>query len=307
MRNKKIFLTLALLFGVSASGFSAQNPPASGSKPYSKSPEARSGDPSSEDAAEPFDPFWSGNVAYNFSIQPSQLSSGQINQDVVITGNYNLSESGDYFSLGMGGGEQTLEGSGTSYGTFTAGAGLGLGIFQPSLDLAFQQGAQALASYAGTLTLTFQFFKPLSVGLLGICNPQSHQGALSTILGGKSEQIDEVDSLGLAAGAALTFSPWDFLNFSLTGEQDYSLTYQWQNILHTAQTELNHSERIPSITLEGDLTVFTDFTLSLSIQEGQEFFPAGINYSPILKKTVNFASPTSDYFSGYTFGLSYAL
>jgi hypothetical protein len=45
--------------------------------------------------------------------------------------------------------------------------------------------------------------------------------------------------------------------------------------------------------------------LELSGQVGQEFYPAGTVYSTVLKKTVTFATPTTENFSGFTMGLTY--
>lgn len=259
-----------------------------------------------EDQNEPFKPNWTGQVAYTFSSQDT-LGQTEINQEVALTGTYNFTESGHYFSVVSGGGQETLEGSPTSYGTFSGEAGLGLGIFKPSLNLTFQQGAQALNSYDATLDLNFQMFKALEVGPMLEVNPENHQGPLSEVLRGNSDKIDEIDSVDWTAGLVVTATPWDYLEFSLTGEEDYSRTYLWQNILHTFQHELNETDRIPSIILACDMTFLTDFVLALSIQEGREYFPAGINYSPILRTTVNFTVPTTVNFSGYSIGLTYNL
>ncbi len=260
-----------------------------------------------KDEEEPFKPDWTGDVGYTFSIQPSSLGQGQYSQELSLSGNYSFTEGGHYVSFKAGGGQQVLEGVNTSFGAFSLGGGLGFGFFLPSLDISFQQGAQALNSLDGTLTLTFQFFKPLSLGLILEGSPQNHQGALFTILGGTSDQIDEIDSVDLTGGAVITFMPWDFLAFTLTGEQDYSTTYQWQDILHRRPHSLNQTETIPSITLGSEIIFLDHLTLSLSLQEGEQDIPAGVSYNPITKKTVNSSAASTQTFSGYSFGLSYGL
>ena len=246
-------------------------------------------------------------MGYIFNTQLTSSGPGQTTQEITLTGNYYFSESGHYFSMVAGGGQETLEGANTSYGTFSAGGGLVFGVFQPTLTVAFQQGAEALNSLDGTLTLNFQFFKPFALGLILEGDPQSHQGVLSTVLGGNSDQIDEIDSVDLTGGLVATFTPWDFLDLTLTGEQDDSTTYQWQNILHTAVHPLNQTEQIPSVTLAADITFLEVFTLDLSLQEGEEYIPAGVSYNPILKKTQDFSSATTQSFSGYMAGLTYNL
>ncbi len=259
-----------------------------------------------KDEKESFKPNWTGQVAYTFSSQDT-LGQAEINQEIALTGTYNFTESGDYFSAVAGGGQETLEGSPTSYGTFSGEGGLGLGVFKPALNLTFQQGAQALNSYDATLNLNFQILSALEVGPMLEGNPESHQGPLSEVTRSTSDKIDEIDSVDWTAGLVVTATPWDFLELSLTGEQDYSRTYMWQNILHTVQHDLNETERIPSGILACNVTFLTDFILGLSIQEGLQYFPVGINYSPILKQTVDFTVPTTVSFSAYTLGLTYNL
>lgn len=320
MGKTVILLAAALLFWAWTAGSQAASGGGMASKPVAAvddsdspvtqgtdaSPSGKTSDEADDEDAL-FTPHWTGEVGYTFGNQNSGPGPGEVTQEITLTGNYYFSENGHYFSMVAGGGQETLEGANTTYGTFSVGGGLGLGLFQPALTVAFQQGAAALNSLDGTLTLNFQFTKPFALGLILEANPQSHQGALSTVLGGNSDQIDEIDSVDLTGGLVATFTPWDFLTLSLTGEQDDSTTYQWQNILHTAVHPLNQTEKIPSATLEGDITLLTDFTLTLALQEGEEDIPAGISYNPILKKTENFSSATNQSFSGYTAGLTYNL
>jgi hypothetical protein len=168
----------------------------------------------------------------------------------------------------------------------------------------FEQGVQALNSIDGTLTLNLQFFKPLALGVILESSPESHQAPLSQVLGGSSDKIDEIDSVDWTGGLEITFAPWDFLTFTLTGEQDDSETYQWQNVLHNVRHPLNQLLTIPSVTLGASIVFLKDFTLDLALQEGVENFPAVVSYSPILKKTVNNPTPTTQSFTGYTFGLT---
>jgi|GEM_PF-1453351 len=322
MKKKLFFLAAALLFlgftsnlmakerggpapsVVPAEG-SSENPGAEGTDEKTVPDDNTPGQAGEE--KEPFAPYWAGQLAYSFSTQTSQSGPGQTTQEISLTGNYYFSESGHFFSLVAGGGQQTLEGLNSSYGTFSLGGGLGFGFFQPTLSLSFEQGAQALNSLDANLVLNFQFFKPFALGVILEASPQNHQGALSTVLGGSSDQIDEIDSVDLTGGLQAVLTPWDFLGLTLTVEQDDSTTYQWQNILHTSVHGLNQTEQIPSATLGADITILQDFTLDLSFQAGVENIPAGISYNPILKQTQNNPKATSQSFTGYTAGLTYNL
>jgi len=273
-------------------------------------PSPKTGDTTGDDQPEPFLPHWTGDIGFNFSTQPSQSGQGQVTADFALTGTYNFTSGGHFLSLGASGGQQTVEGANTNYGSFTAGAGLGFGFFLPSLDFVFQQGASALNSIASTLTLNFQIFDPLSLGGTLGGGFESHQGPKSQIpIKGWSalDKIVEIDSANWTAGLTASFRAWDFLSFSLTGQDETSSTYQIQTVLHTTQTELTESEQILSGTLGLNFTFFEDLTLGFSLQEGQELYPAGTIYSQVLKQTVNFSKPTSVNFSGYTFEIGYSL
>ncbi len=248
-----------------------------------------------------------GQVAYSFSNQSAQSGPGETTQEISLTGNFYFSESGHFFSMVAGGGQETLEGVNSSFGTFSLGGGLGFGIFQPSFTLAFEQGSQALNSIDANLTLNFQFSKPFALGVILEGNPQNHQGALSTVLGGNSDQIDEIDSVDWTGGLEATLAPWDFLTLTLTLETYDSTTTQWQNILHTSAHTLNQTEQIPSAQLGADINLLKDLTLNLSFQVGEEILPAGISYNPILKQTQNNSEASNQSFSGYTAGLTYNL
>lgn len=307
MKFPVFFLTAALM---GLSGFSTVK-----AESHSKTA-AAAVDPASEEGAEnsdedePFVPHWTGEMGFNYSTQPSQSGQGQITKDFTLTGTYNLTQGGHFFSLAASGGQQTVEGANSNYGAFTVGAGLGLGFFSPSLDFTFQQGAAALNSINSTLTLNFQILDPLTLGGTLGGGYENHQGPKSQIPiknWSALDKIVEIDSSNWTGGIVATFKAWDFLSFSLTGQNEVSSTYQIQTVLHTVQTQLTESERIPSVLLGSSLTFFDDWTLDISIQEGQEQFPAGTIYSQVLKQTVNFSKPTAVNFSGYTFDLSYSL
>jgi hypothetical protein len=260
------------------------------------------------DEDKPFAPHWTGQLGLNYSNQPGQQAiagvTGQVTKDLTLTGTYNLAESGHFVSLGITGGQQKVEGADTNYGSFTLDGGLGLGIFFPSLSIVVQQGASALNSISSTLNLNFQVFDPLIVGLTLGGGLESHQGPVSQILG-TSDAIDEIDSNSWSGGVIINFTPWNFLSLSLTAQQEYDTTYQYQTISHTNAISLNQNSRIPSITLEPDITFWKDFVLELSVQVGQEFYPAGTIYSKLLGRTVNFSTPTTQSFTGYSIGLAY--
>lgn len=257
----------------------------------------------------PFAPHWTGQLGLNYSSQPSQqgivgVNLGQVTKDLSFTGTYNLSESGHFVSLGIMGGQQKVEGADTNYGSFTLDGGLGLGIFFPSLSIVVQQGASALNSISSTLNLNFQIFDPLTIGLILGGGVESHQGPVSQILG-TNDAIDEIDSNSWSGGVIINFTPWNFLSLSLTAQQEYDTTYQYQTISHTNVISLNQSSRIPSLTLEPDITFWKDFVLEPSVQIGQEFYPAGKIYSKLLGRTVNFSTPTTQSFTGYSICLAY--
>ncbi len=255
-----------------------------------------------------FIPHWTGQLGFTYSTAPTQQGQGQITKELNLTGTYNITESGDYFSVEIGLGQQLLEGSNTNYGEITGEGGLGLGIFLPSLNFQLQDGASALTSYASTLNLNFQVVDSLTVGPTGSAGLENHQGPANQIYpkdNTNPDSILEVDTGDWSGGIVVSFVPWDFLIFSLTGQQEIDYTFQTQNIVHENVKTINQSDRIPSAILEGEVTFQKDFQLQLTAQAGQQYYSAGTVFSPITGKTQTFTKPTEQGFTAYTVGLVY--
>ncbi|HTA76170.1 MAG TPA: hypothetical protein VK791_03315 [bacterium] len=262
-------------------------------------------DDDSDEPEKPFIPHWTGQLGASYSNQPSQQGQGQIQRQLSLTGTYNFTESGHYASVGLAAGKQMVEGSDSNYGQLNLDGGLGLGFFQPSLAFQFQRGESALNSFTSTLTLDFQLWDPFTIGLIMSGGLQSQQGPLSQVLGTTDTTV-EIDSRSYSSGLMAEFVPWDFLTLSLTASNAYSNTYQIQNVKRTVAKALDQTDNIPSLTLGTDITFLTDFTLALGLQAGYENLPAGTVYSPILGKTVDFSAPSTQNFTGYSFGLTYS-
>jgi len=272
------------------------------------SPEKMNGMENSDGEDKPFIPHWSGQVGLTYSNQPSQQGQGQIQKELGLSGTYDFTEDGNFISTELIGGEQLVEGVDTNYGQFNLTGGLGLGIFLPSLEMEMQRGASALDSNTLLLTFNFRLFDSLEIGPLVGAGLESHQ-APASLAGipklGLSDRIVEYDSGNISGGLMITFIPTDFLTLSLTGQQEYDDTYQYQNVIHTVSYSLNQRDRIPSLTLGENITFLKNFELDLSQQAGQEFYPAGLVYSPIRAKLVYNATPTSATFTGFSTGLMY--
>lgn len=279
--------------------------------PQAASPADNTGQPASgeKDAGDEkaFTPHWTGQLGLNYSTQPTQQGQGQETKELSLTGTYNLTESGHYFSLGITAGQQLLEGTNTNYGEVTGEGGLGLGFFLPSLSFSVQQGASALNSYSSTLDLNFQILDSLTAGLTGGLGLESHQGPASQIYPGAAnpDSILEVDTGNWTGGVVVSLVPWDFLTLSLTGEQETDYTFDTQGINGNNFKTVNQSDRIPSLSVEGEFTFLKDFQGVLSVQAGQEYYSAGTVYSPVTGKTTTFTQPTEQNFTGYNLGLLY--
>ncbi len=275
------------------------------------SDEAASQDAVSQEADEtqeaPFKPHWSGQLALTYSNQPGSGGS-QITKEIGLTGTYECSEFGDSFNLGMAGGQQKVEGADTSYGSLTLGGTLALGFFQPSISFTLQQGAAALNSDTLSLTLDFQVMDGLTVGPTGGLGLENHQGPAAQIYPNtpNPDSTLEVDSGNWTVGLAISAVPWDFLTLELMAQQETTITFQTQNILHTTSNSLNQADRTPSLILETLVTFLKDFQFQISGQFGREYYSAGTQFSPVLGKTVTFTQPTQNDFVGLTLGLLYS-
>jgi hypothetical protein len=267
-----------------------------------------SDDDSGGDADKSFVPHWSGQLQLNHSDQPSQQGGGQTTNDLTLTGTDNFNEAGStYFSAGLTGGSQKVEGVQSHYGALSVGGGLELGVFLPSLTLQGQYGESALKNYSGTLDLNFQVFDPLTVGLEFVGGLESHQGPASQVIIvlATSDKLVEIDTKEWTAGITSTFQAFDDLSFLTTLEQETDITYQWQTVNQVRKKEIDQEDRIPSITLGFDWTFLKDFTLEVTGQYGKEYIPAGTTYSPILAETITTSTATTQNFYGDNISLTY--
>jgi hypothetical protein len=274
------------------------------------SDQASSNESDNTEEEKPFAPHWNGQLALTYANQPNTQGQAQTSEEFSMTGIYNIKENNTYVSLELTGGEQSLEGSSANYGTLTLEGAWGFGFFQPSLSLAQQEGAAALNSSTATLNLNFQLIDPLSLGFLGDAVLESHQGPVSTFspLSSHGDTLEEGDSYSWMWGGQCTYEPWDFLALSLTAEEEYEDTYQFQNVIHTLVFPThNQYDRIDTLSLASDLTFWSNYTLALTVQAGEEFQPAGVFYSPVKHKTLFNPHPVEQNFTGFSVGLTYSI
>jgi hypothetical protein len=258
---------------------------------------------SADEEEKPFVPHWSGQVGYTYSNQPSAAGQGQIQNQVGLTGTYNLTESGHYVALGIIGGEQLVNQANTNFGEITLEGGLGFDFFNPALELTTQQGAAALNSYGSVLTLDFKPWDVLTIGLIGGGGTQNHQGPPPTQ---STDKIDEVDEYNYNGEFQVSVETADYLTLSLTAEDEWDTTYQWQNVTHTAVHALkNETDQMPSLTLGIDSNITKNYEVELDLQGGREYEPAGLFYSPKQAKYVFNLKPTEQNFSGISLTLNY--
>ncbi|HEY5039334.1 MAG TPA: hypothetical protein VIJ93_09710 [bacterium] len=260
----------------------------------------------SKDEDKPFVPHWSWQAGINYGGQPSQGGAGQLNKELTFSGTDNLTQAGHFCSFGLIAGQQKVEGATSTYGALSVDGGLGLGFFMPSLSIATQHGASELHNTTATLTLGFQVLDPLTVSLILGGGTQSHQGPASAVdpTFPNPNLIVESDSYTWNSGIMMTFAALDTLSFSLTAQQETTTTFQVKAL--TQIRPYNQSDRIPSLTLGSDITLFKNCSLNLSIQAGQEFLLAGTTYSPVLGQTITLTSPTTQNFGGYSIGATYS-
>ncbi len=257
---------------------------------------------------EMFRPNWTAQLEISRSSQPSQTGQGQVQTELDFTGTDHLTEGGDYFSPSGGVGSQKVEKVATGYGKVSVEGGLGIGFFQPSLNVQLERGQTALNSNTLTANLNFQVLEPLTIGMSFSGTIESHNGPAS-LVGATAVTLAEttvaIDSRDGSGSLMVEYNPWDFLGFTLTGEQEYDDTYQVQGLRHLKTVALNEQDQIDSISLMADWTFLKDFELQLTGQIGAENLPAGTVYSPIQAETITLTQPTIEPFKGYTLALLY--
>jgi hypothetical protein len=251
-----------------------------------------------------FHPHWTAQLGLTSAGQPSQTGQGQITNELDFTGTDHLTEGGHYWAVGAGLGSQKVEGSQTGYTKATLEGGLGLGFFLPSLEFMYQKGQTALSSPALTATLNFQVFDPLTLGMSFNGALENHNGPES-IVGGSSGVTIQIDDANWSSSLVGTFQAWDFLSFTLTGTQEYSVTYQVEGLKSKVTVPVDEAEQINSISLMADWTFLKNFELQVTAQTGVENLPAGTVYSVIQAKTVTATQASTENFNGYTLALLY--
>ncbi len=285
----RLSLALALIFLTFAAGAQAQTGPVG---------LEQDSNPREESLNAAFTPHWSGQLDFTRLGQPSNQGGGQTQTELGFTATDNLSESGDFLSLGASAGSQKVEGNQSGYGTLSVGAGLGIGLFSPSLTVEGQYGQAGLKTYSGTLNLDFQPLDALTLGLSLGGGFQGHQRPVSQSTG-------TVDTKNWTTGINAAFQAFADLGFNASLQQQTDITYSYQTlllgVLHTQSA--NQADRIPSVTLGVDWDFVKDFTLEGTGEFGQEFYPAGTFYSPVLGETVTTTKPTSQNFAGYSLAL----
>ncbi len=265
------------------------------------SPETVSPDTDEED--KPFAPHWTGQVGFTYSNQPSSAGQGQIEKQLCLNGTYNLTESGHYLSMGLTGGQEIVEGSNTNFGEISLEGGLGLGFFNPALELTTQQGAAALNEYGSTLTMNLKPWDEITIGLIGGGGLSSHQGPPPNQ---STDKIDEIDEYSYSGELQVSVEPADDLSLSLTAEDEWDTTYQWQNVTHANVHPLNNeTDQMPSLTLGIDVTFLKNYEAELDIQAGREYQPAGLFYSPKLAKFLFNANQAEQNFQGISLVFNY--
>ncbi len=258
---------------------------------------------SSDDEDNPFVPHWTGQLGFTYSNQPNSSGQGQVEKQFSLTGTYNFTESGHYMSLGLTGGQQLVEGANTNFGEVSLEGGLGWGFFNPALELSTQQGAAALNEYGSTLTLNFKPIDILTLGLIGGGGLQSHQGPPPTI---STDKIDEIDEYSYTGEFQVSVETADFLTLSLTAQDEWDTTYQWQNVTHDSVHPLkNEIDQMPSLTLGIDTAFLKSYEVELDLQYGKEYEPAGLFYSPKKAKFIYNPAPVEQDFQGISLALNY--
>jgi len=255
-----------------------------------------------DDEDMPFKPYWENEIGLGTANQ----QGGQSTNTLSYTGTQHFTEGGNFLSAEVALSKQKVEGVFSNTGTLTTEGGLGLGFFSPSLSLGYEVGDSVWRQGDANLTLGFQLWDPLALNLTLGGNAGSHQGDISTFYPSLAGQA-RIDTASWDTTLGPTFTLWDWWSLSLTLGYQYDTTYQLQGIKHPeVKVPVNQSDRIASLTLGLDFTLFKGFILDLSPEAGQEYQPAGAVYSPLAGGLVANSAPTTHNFVGGALSVSYS-
>lgn len=294
--KKNAYLWIALILaGALGSPLRAQTTnPAAG-----KSSVQTSDDSSIDDSEEKlFTPYYENE----FELSSANQQAGQSTNTLAYTGTFHLTEGGHFLSAGAQTSRQKIEGVASSTGTLVLGGCLGLGFFSPSLNLDLGGGQQGWHQIGGDLTLDFQLWDPLAVDLVFGGTAGYHQtpaSDLMSILPGNAL----VDTTTATSSLGFTFTPWDWWSISPTLEYENDGTnITYRGIIH----KLANTDRVATLTLGMDFTIFKNFILGIAPQAGTIYYPAGISYSVETGGLVANTEANSQNFVGGTVSISYS-
>jgi hypothetical protein len=256
--------------------------------------------PADENEGKPFKPYWENEITLGFSNQ----QAGQNTSSFGYTGTLMFTEEGNFISVGFGGSRQKIEGAFSSTGSLTLDGGLALGVFSPSLSLGVTGGESALHQFNGNLILNFHFWDPVSLSLSFGGNAGYHQGDVSAFYPNLTGLV-QVDTSSASSSLGVIFVPLDWWTLSLTLEGEVDTTYQLQDIKRPAlKVPVNQVDKIASLTLGLDFTLWKDFVLGFSPEFGQEYYPAGAVYNPLSGGMVVSSEPYTQNFGAGNLTLS---
>jgi hypothetical protein len=142
-----------------------------------------------------FVPHWSGQFEAGYFSE----GGGQQGSGFFLDGTKHLTREGSFFSFGVQGGTQQLEGSLSGWEGLTFGAGVGLGGWTPFFAFSVQKGDMTFnamtVNVGGNIPLASGFMSQLFV--TGIVT--SHTGPFAPLLG-LSDSSAEVDELNADIG-----------------------------------------------------------------------------------------------------------
>jgi hypothetical protein len=224
-----------------------------------------------------FNPYWDWTAQFSTTRQ----QAGQNIFGLSFGGTWHLDEAGDYLGFSLQTSRLKVEGVTSTAGSASVNGGLGLGSFSPSLSLSVQGGENALKVLSGNLSLGFQIADPFSVNLSGGGSIGSHQGEAAQLFNlpaGINPTI-QIDTKSWYAGLGLSFYPWDGVALFWSVQNSYDITYQVENLARTIRVPYDQNIRVLSFDLGTDITLVRGWTLGLSAQAGNEYYPSGSAYS----------------------------
>jgi hypothetical protein len=261
------------------------------------------GDESSLD--EPFHPSWSTDVKFSHLGEGAQQVSNVISFDVMR----DLTEAGSNYSASFGVGRQKQEHQKNGrFASLTLEGGLGFGDFVSSASLNGDVGNNRTQNLTAGLGLDYKLLDVLTIGVGGTDGPQSHEGPLSGLLSGNSNDKGQARLISNNRGWTGSCSyegPWSWLSLSAMVGRSWNKSLRVEGPNGKLKKELDVTGHEDSIQAGPTFQIDKHWSIETAWVAGKDVSPGAGYYNPRTGDTTVLGTASTSWYRGFSTALEY--